>query len=413
MLDVPTLAMVAVFVTTILGLLLMFAWRREQNSLALRWWGTSYLLGATSFGLLAARGVIADVFSIEVANTAILLSYAFLLAGARSFNGRDMPAVAFLVAPLIWLTAMQIPAVAADINLRIIVVTSCQLVFVGLITYEFWRERAEPLLSRWPAIVVLLTQMVALSMRLPVVLVTPLRSSADFFRSPAFAVIAFGTVLYTITFAFLLLSIVKERGELRHKTAALVDSLTGLANRRAFLANADEFIGRAPASRPFTAMLADLDRFKDVNDRYGHATGDRVLQIFAETLLGTLRPHDLSGRLGGEEFAILMPNTSGPDGERVAERIRTRFAEAAQSINGHPIGATVSVGVATVRAPAELSDLMVAADRALYLAKAEGRDRIALIDCDTETGPAEFTPSIVPEAPAFLRRPSITTTDRG
>ena len=160
--------MVAVFVTTILGVLLMLAWRREQSSNALLWWGASYLLGAISFALLSARGVIADVFSIEVANAIILLSYAFLLAGARAFNGRETPPTAFLVAPLVWLIAMRVPAIAADINLRIVIVTLCQWVFIGLIVYEFWRERAEPLMSRWPAVIVLLMHMVALSLRLPV-----------------------------------------------------------------------------------------------------------------------------------------------------------------------------------------------------------------------------------------------------
>ena len=126
MLHVPTLAMVAVFVTTILGALLILAWRRDQDSNALLWWGASYLLGALSFGLLSARGAIADVFSVEMANTAVLLSYGFLFAGTRAFNGRETPMTALLVAPLIWLIAMRVPAIAADINLRIVVVTVCQ-----------------------------------------------------------------------------------------------------------------------------------------------------------------------------------------------------------------------------------------------------------------------------------------------
>ncbi|HEY8440582.1 MAG TPA: GGDEF domain-containing protein, partial [Xanthobacteraceae bacterium] len=87
--------MVAVFVTTILGALLLLAWRREQNSNALLWWGASYLFGALSFALLSARGAIPDVRSIEIANTAILLSCGFLLAGARAFNGQETPPTVF------------------------------------------------------------------------------------------------------------------------------------------------------------------------------------------------------------------------------------------------------------------------------------------------------------------------------
>ena len=404
MLHVPTLAMVAVFVTTILGALLLLAWRRDQNTNALLWWGASCLLGALSFALLSARGVIPDVFSIEMANTAVLLSYGFLLAGTRAFNGRETPMTTLLVAPLIWLIAMRIPAVAADINLRIVVVTVCQCGFLGLIVHEFWRERAESLLSRWPTIVVLLTQTIVLSLRLPLVILTPLAATHDFFRSPTFALMTFGTVLYTITFAFLLLSMTKERGELRHKTAALVDPLTGLSNRRAFLSDTDDLLtGEARRNEPLTVMLADLDRFKAVNDRFGHAVGDRVLQVFADTVRRTLRANDLSGRLGGEEFAFLMPGTSAADAAQIAERIRVRFAEAARTVGGHAVGSTVSVGVAVTSAPtAQIADLMAAADRALYRAKAEGRNRVALVDCDEiREIAAEQAPTFVPAANVF------------
>jgi hypothetical protein len=234
MLHVPTLVVIAVLVTAILGVLLMLAWRREQDSRALLLWGFGYLLGALSLALVASRGTIPDVLSVEVGIGAVLLCYGFLLAGTRAFNGRETPPTAFLIAPLIWLIAMQIPAVQADLNLRIVIVTLCQCAMTACVIYEFWRERTEPLLSRWPTIIVLLTHMGVLGLRLPAALLTPMTTSADFFRSSTFAVMAFASVLYTITFAFLLLSMVKERGELRHKTAALIDPLTGLANRVPF-----------------------------------------------------------------------------------------------------------------------------------------------------------------------------------
>jgi diguanylate cyclase (GGDEF)-like protein len=399
MLHVPTLSAIAVFVAAILGVLMMLAWRREQNSSALLWWGAGYLLGGLSFALLAARGTIPDVFSIEVANAAVLLGYAFLLVGARAFNSRETPPTVFLIAPLIWLTAMRVPAIADDISLRIVVVTLCQCVMIGLIVYEFWRERAEPLLSRWPTIIVLLTQMIALSLRLPAALLTPMTTSADFFRSPAFAVMAFATVLFTITLAFLLLSMVKERGELRHKTAALIDPLTGLANRRAFLGDAEHFMARTPKrGESLTVMLADLDRFKAVNDQFGHAIGDRVLQIFAETITRSRRPMDLSGRLGGEEFVFLMPGANATEAERIAERIRVQFAEAAREVGGYAVNATVSVGAATARAPAQMSDLIGAADDALYRAKAAGRNRVSVVDCGgtAEEMPGSSSAVVVP-----------------
>jgi diguanylate cyclase (GGDEF)-like protein len=395
-LHVPTLAIVAVFVTAILGVLLIFACRREQGTNALASWGVGYLLCAIGLGLLSARGAIPSAFSIEAANAINLLGYSFMLAGARSFGGREMPLAAYLLAPLVWLIAMRLPPFQADINLRVILVSGCQITFTALVAYEFWRGRAEPLLSRWPAIILLLTHAAILLARVPIVIARPLDSDMDFLRSAPFAVMIFGSVLYTISFAFLLLSLIKERGEFRHKTAALVDPLTGLANRRAFLHEAEAVAQRrAKAREPLSVLLADLDRFKAVNDAFGHAIGDRVLQVFADTIQRTLRAHDVSGRLGGEEFAFTLPGASAQDAAQVAERIRLRFADAALTIGEHAVASTVSIGVASTSAPmANVADLLAVADRALYRAKAEGRDRVVVIDCDR----ADEAPSIVPDA---------------
>ena len=399
-LHVPTLAIVAVFVTAILGVLLIFACRREQGTNALLSWGVGYLLCAVALGLLAARGAIPSVLSVEVANAFNLLGYAFVLAGARSFGGREMPFAAYLLAPLVWLIAMRLPPFEADINLRVILVSACQLIFTALIVYEFWRDRAEPLLSRWPAIILLLTHVAVLFARVPIIIARPLESDTDFLRSAPFAVMIFGSVLYTISFAFLLLSLIKERGELRHKTAALVDPLTGLANRRAFLHEADAVAQRrAKSGETLSVLLADLDRFKTVNDQFGHAIGDRVLQVFAETIRRTLRAHDVSGRLGGEEFAFMLPGAGAPDAAQVAERIRLRFADAALTIGVHAVASTVSIGVASTSAPmANVADLLAVADRALYRAKAEGRDRVVVIDCARagEEGALSIVPSALP-----------------
>jgi diguanylate cyclase (GGDEF)-like protein len=388
-LHIPTLALVAVFVTVILGALLLFAWRRDQSTDALAWWGVGYLVGGISFALLSARGEIANVFSIEIANGLLLLGYSFLLAGTRAFSGRETPVTVFLIAPLIWLTAMQVPAIASDIDLRVIIVSSLQFGLIALMAYEFWRERAEPLLSRWPTIILLATHAVILIGRMIVVMVTPIMSHEDLFRSPVFAVMAFGTVLYTIAFAFLLLSMTKERTEMRHRIAALIDPLTGLPNRRAFMIDAEATIaGRVSRSAPIAVLLADLDRFKAINDVYGHAIGDRVLTVFAASLHRCLGANDLAGRIGGEEFAILLPQKDEAGALALAERIRVVFADAAAEIGGHAVAATVSIGVAASRIGGhDLGGLLGRADGALYQAKEAGRNRVAAFAGDGGDAP--------------------------
>jgi diguanylate cyclase (GGDEF)-like protein len=160
---------------------------------------------------------------------------------------------------------------------------------------------------------------------------------------------------------------------------ARVDGLTGLANRRhcedqlaAELARLERFGGQ------LALVLADLDNFKDVNDRFGHATGDVVLREFAQTLESGIRDVDLAGRWGGEEFVLILPGTDLAGAARVAERIRTARAERiVLTAEGEPIRVTASFGVAVFPEAASAEELLAAADGALYQAKRGGKNRVA------------------------------------
>jgi two-component system cell cycle response regulator len=159
---------------------------------------------------------------------------------------------------------------------------------------------------------------------------------------------------------------------------ALVDGLTGLANRRQCetllsteLARADRF------DDSLAVVMADLDDFKDVNDRHGHPAGDVVLREFADVLRATLREADVAGRWGGEEFILVLPGTEIGGAVRLAERVRAELRNRPMlAPDGTPIGITASFGVAAFpQAPTE-DKLIVAADAALYAAKRAGKDRV-------------------------------------
>ena len=159
---------------------------------------------------------------------------------------------------------------------------------------------------------------------------------------------------------------------------ALVDGLTGLANRRQCeealateLARVERFGG------PLAVVVADLDWFKDVNDRYGHPAGDVVLGEFANLLQESLRDVDLAGRWGGEEFLLILPGTDLAGGAQVAERIRVALAgRIVLSVDGTPIPVTASFGVAATPPATTASELFAAADAAMYEAKKGGRNRV-------------------------------------
>ena len=130
-------------------------------------------------------------------------------------------------------------------------------------------------------------------------------------------------------------------------------------------------------------LLIDLDHFKSINDRFGHALGDRVLEIFTETARQSVRASDLLGRLGGEEFAAVLTDTSADKAVAVAERIRENFAKAAQDVDSRPVGATVSIGLVHCDgAVLDVPELLAQADQALYFAKEHGRNRVEVATLD-------------------------------
>ena len=158
---------------------------------------------------------------------------------------------------------------------------------------------------------------------------------------------------------------------------AVTDELTGLANRRRFLSQMETEVARSRRSgSPLAIVLADLDDFKQVNDKYGHEAGDRTLRAFADILREAVRDIDLPVRLGGEEFAILLPDTDLPGGANLAERIRSTLAERQIESGAARISVTASFGVSCFPLAASADDLLVDADRRLYDAKRRGKNRV-------------------------------------
>jgi diguanylate cyclase (GGDEF)-like protein len=157
---------------------------------------------------------------------------------------------------------------------------------------------------------------------------------------------------------------------------ALVDGLTGLANRRAASDALHAEAARAERlETPLSVVLADLDGFKEVNDEHGHAVGDAVLRAFADVLRDTLRESDLAGRWGGEEFLLLLPGADEEGAAQLAERVRIGLA-ARRIPSGPGLRVTASFGVAEYAGEANTEQLVAAADDALYRAKRGGKDRV-------------------------------------
>jgi diguanylate cyclase (GGDEF)-like protein len=183
---------------------------------------------------------------------------------------------------------------------------------------------------------------------------------------------------------------------------ARADAKTGLLNAATWEREAGAEIARAVrTSTPLAVALLDLDRFKQINDTHGHLLGDEVLRSIANTMTGVLRDYDLAGRFGGEEFVMLLPQTRATDAFRIAERVRDHIARLPiLSPTGERVQVTASIGVAALDAGSsrELTELLAAADAALYRAKASGRDQVQMIS--TSRGLSAVRPSEDPAGDA-------------
>ncbi len=192
----------------------------------------------------------------------------------------------------------------------------------------------------------------------------------------------------------------------RVRLLSLTDELTGLPNRRAFLRRLEDEVARVQRyGFPLCLALIDLDHFKQVNDKYGHAGGDEVLQMYSKNILSIFRHHDLVARYGGEEFAVLLPNTDAEGSLRALTKVRNRAAETRWQANGDMIPVpTFSAGVSMYKPGETASAFIERADKALYRAKRLGRNRIEIDATYQQTKESESDAAARAEKDAARRR---------
>jgi len=371
--DTPTLYLFATMVAGMLGAMLTF-FGRQENIAALKWWGTAYLLGAASVAIWTIGGETLGAPLSLALNAVGFVACGMVWNASRVFHGRKPNLPGLVLGAIAWVAAvMTVPA--EDAALRLTIGAAIVAIYAALTAAELWNERRRTMQKRWPTIIVPMLHGCVLL--LPILLGDLLRPHDEAFAGSVWVkVFSVELVLYAIGTVFVIFMLVSDRAVAMHKTAASVDPLSGMFNRRGFAEACARVIEReAHAGRPVTVMIFDLDHFKSINDRFGHPAGDEILKLFAAIVVNNLRISDLSGRIGGEEFAALLPCPL-EEGVVAAERVREAFEASGITCDEGPVDTTVSIGVAGGPAGTELEVLLAAADTALYQAKRGGRNRV-------------------------------------
>ena len=372
-LDTSTLYFIATMIAAMLGVMLL-VFGKNENIPALKWWGTAYLLGAASVALWSlASNMLGEVVSLAL-NAVGFVACGMVWNASRVFHGRKPNLPGLVLGAVAWIAVVMTLPPAASM-MRMTIGAGIVAVYAALTATELWTERRRALQRRWPTMMV--PVMHGFVLMLPILLGNLLHPHDVRFAGSIWVTgFSVELVLYAVGTVFVIFMMVSERAVIAHKNAASMDPLTGMFNRRGFSEISSRLIEReANAGRPMTAMIFDIDHFKSINDRFGHPAGDEILKLFATVVVNTLRISDLSGRIGGEEFAALLPCPL-EEGVVAAERVREAFANSGIVVEDGPVDTTVSIGVAGGPAGTELEVLLAAADTALYQAKRSGRNRV-------------------------------------
>ena len=377
---VPTmLAMIIASSLMMAASMAVVGWGRRRDGLGR--WAAALLLNAMGHFLLMLYGMVPNGVSIVAGNLLLSCVLVGMIAAIYQFQGR----------PVRWWLLLLSPVLVTAFVIGFVDNFPARVSFVGLVIglQAVWAlsaalERRHATVGRgqWLLVAGLALEAIVLGGR-ALVAITANEAASSILQSSVLQTLTFMstfTVVLVSSMGFVFMA--RDRADESNRVMAAMDPLTGVANRRSLISALDRDVARAVRMHEsIDLMMVDIDHFKNVNDQYGHPVGDRVLCSVVNVLRKRVRAQDLVGRYGGEEFLVLLPDTTLLGAEQLARELCMAVQESrcpVDGLDGPGIVVTVSIGVFGGRLDSGDSwDMLIAAaDRALYQAKSNGRNRV-------------------------------------
>lgn len=377
-LDVTTLMFISAFVALVGGTLLVLAWLAYRDMKpVLQWAGASFLHGS-GLAVLPLSTLVSFEGLRPIGLLCLVGSAALLWHAARLLEGYRPRLAQAAIGPLTMIAVALLAPQDQSIGMRFALFLMTTYLFGAAWVINKSEQR---LGSRWPLSLIIGGHAVGLA-------ITALTARGEGALGPLMPVLA-ANLIFLIGTTVLVVAGLRERSEIEQHKLAMLDSLTGFYNRGSFFALAETALERSrQSSSPLSVAIVDLDHFKRVNDVFGHAIGDQALMVFADCARRAAIPDSILGRIGGEEFALLLPEVDGDHARALIEDIRRQFQSDAALVGGHAIKATLSAGIShSPNASMAVGELMQRADSALYEAKAGGRNCVILSGSASQASP--------------------------
>lgn len=369
-LDIYTLFVCELYVLGFLSIIMVFAWVGSHYDRVLGFTCLSLIFTLIAVFLSSLRSSGLHFLPVAVGNVLVMLAYGGLLNAFRRFCGKPI-GTHWLLGALLWALLCCFPAFYYSLPKRVLVLCIACVAYTAALIQLVWQVRDTLKATFWPAQLLLWIHLLFHLARLFLDSAIPSTQPGAIGGSDFSVYVILESILFVIGLTFTILAMVNERMQIALKHTSLHDPLTSVWNRRALFAEAEKIVARCRRqNRPFSAILFDLDHFKSINDRYGHHQGDQILIHFCEIVRGLIPAEGRFARLGGEEFAAIIP-AEARDAEAWCEAIRL----AACASQPNEIAWSVSIGFATVtHGQQDFESLLALADAALYHAKASGRN---------------------------------------